>query len=271
MNNEIKLGFCNPPEPIYLYVKNGELNGESYLWYFHDIDRDKTTPVHQKGLTGYLSELRITAKEFKGKGNMKLDIVIAADEVYIIRTGIETNFAKTFLLSASQVYDFSKPLIIAATAGDENVVFCRLYDAATKVRIRREWNPNADWASLIAEIQSRLGGMSSSVGLAPEQPPHPQDLRVKYIRTLLNYPLDLVKEYLQFQDATTPSQLPVSKVDALVKNMCLAWAANYIEHPNQAETSYQQQVVDLVANGDDELTAINQWMQQIQAANTGSA
>ncbi|ABA24793.1 conserved hypothetical protein (plasmid) [Trichormus variabilis ATCC 29413] len=150
-------------------------------------------------------------------------------------------------------------------------MFCRLYDAATKIRIRREWNPMADWASLITEIQSRLGGISSSVGLAPEQPPHPQDLRVKYIRTLLDYPLDLVKEYLQFQDATSPSQLPVTKVDALVKNMCLAWAANYVENPHEAKSLYQQKVVDLVANGDDELTAINQWMQQVQGANAGMA
>ncbi|MBD2254880.1 hypothetical protein H6G14_27015, partial [Nostoc parmelioides FACHB-3921] len=79
-----------------------------------------------------------------------------------------------------------------------------------------------------------------------------------------------VKEYLQFQDATSPSQLPISKVDALVKNMCLAWSANYIDNPNEAESSYQQQVVDLVANGDDELTAINQWMQQVQAVKTGT-
>jgi hypothetical protein len=53
--------------------------------------------------------------------------------------------------------------------------------------------------------------------------------------------------------------------------MCLAWAANYVEHPNEAESSYQQQVVDLVANDADELTAINQWMQQVQGAKTGSA
>jgi hypothetical protein len=156
MNNEIKLGLCNPPEPVYLYVKNGELSGESFLWYHYDIDKEKTIPVQQRGLTGYLSELRITTKEFKGKDNIKLDIVVAADEVYVIRTGVETNFAKTFLLSASLVQDFSKPLIIAVTSGEENTVFCRLYDAATKVRIRREWNPNADWGSIICEIQSRL-------------------------------------------------------------------------------------------------------------------
>jgi hypothetical protein len=161
MNSEIKLGLCNPPEPIFLYVKNGELSGESFLWYQYNINNNQTIPVQQRGLTGYLQNLRLISKEFKDKDNMKLDIVVAADEVYIIRTGIETNFAKTFLLSASQVYDFSKPLIIAATPGEENVVFCRIYDAITKTRIRSEWDKNADWAGIISNIQSRLAELSS--------------------------------------------------------------------------------------------------------------
>ncbi|WP_320073232.1 hypothetical protein [Nostoc sp. MG11] len=153
---EIKFGLCNPPEPIYLYVKNGELSGESYLWYHYDINNDKTIPVQHRGLTGYLSELRVTTKEFKGKENIKLDIIVSADEVYIIRTGIETNFAKTFLLAISEVQDLSKPLVIAVTSGEENVVFCRVYDAVTKTRIRREWNANADWAEMIANLQTKL-------------------------------------------------------------------------------------------------------------------
>jgi hypothetical protein len=266
IKTEIQLGLCNPPEPVYLYVKNGEVSGECFLWYHYDIDKDKTIPVQQRALTGYLSELRLTAKEYKGKDNLKLDIVVASDEVYIIRTGIETVFAKTFLLAASQVYDFSKPLILAVTSGDENTVFCRLYDAATKLRVRKEWNPNADWASIIYEIQSRLGGASSSVSLIPEQQIHPQDLRIKLIRTLLNYPLDLVKEWLGFQDARSPSQLPIKKVDELIKTMCLAWAADKCNSPIQAQSSFQQQVVDAVENGTDELTAIKTWMQQVQKA-----
>ncbi|MBU7587363.1 MAG: hypothetical protein KAF91_31790 [Nostoc sp. TH1S01] len=270
MTNEIKLGFCNPPEPVYLYVKNGESSGESFLWYHFNIEQDKTIPVQQRGLTGYLSELRVTTKEFKKKENIKLDIVVAADEVYVIRTGIETNFAKTFLLSVSLVPDFSKPLIIAVTSGEENTVFCRLYDAATKVRIRREWNPNADWGAIITEIQSRLG-TSASLPLTPEQLPHPQDLRVKQIRTLLNYPLDLVKEYLQFQDVDRPSLLPVSKIDSLVKTMCLAWAADKFENPNDAESSYQKQVIDAIASGTDEVKVIKTWMQQLTTVNAGVA
>ncbi|AUB44313.1 hypothetical protein COO91_10536 (plasmid) [Nostoc flagelliforme CCNUN1] len=272
---DIKLGLCNPPEPIYLYVKNAELGGESYLWYHYDIDREKTIPVTQRALTGYLSELRLTTKEFKGKDNLKLDIVVSADELYIIRTGVETNFAKSFLLAASLIQDFSKPLIIVANAGDENTVFCNLYDAATKTKIYREWSRDLDWATIIRDIQSLLGGASSTIPSTPKlsvvpQPVHTLDLRVKNIRTLLDYPLDLVREWLQFQDTNSPSQLHISKIDELVKTMCLAWAADKCEYPNQAESSYQHLVVDAVASGADELVAIRAWMQQLQAVKTGA-
>jgi hypothetical protein len=281
MVTEIKLGLCNPPEPIYLYVKNAELGGESYLWYHYDIDRDKTIPVTQRALTGYLSELRFTTKEFKGKDNLKLDIVVSADGVYVIRSGVETNFTKSFLLAASLVQDFSKPLIIAANAGEQNTVFCNLYDAVTKTRIEREWNKNADWVTLINGIQSRLGGTSLTIPFVAEtqnppklsvvpQPVHPQDLRIKNIRTLLDYPLDLVREWLQFQDVDRPSLLHITKINELVKTMCLAWAADKCEYPNHAESSYQKLVVDAVGLGADELTAINGWMQQLQTAKAGA-
>ncbi|BDI20572.1 hypothetical protein ANSO36C_63740 (plasmid) [Nostoc cf. commune SO-36] len=279
MVTEIKLGLCNPPDPIYLYVNQGEVDGESYIWYKFNISQDKKIPVPQRGLTGYVSELRLTTKEFKGKDNLKLDIVISADELYIIRTGVETNFAKSFLLAASLVQDFDKPLIIVANAGDENTVFCNLYDAATKTKIYREWSRDLDWATLIRDIQCLLGGTSSSVSEPPLAPPklsvvpqalHPQDLRVKNIRTLLNYPLDLVKEWLEFQHVDRPSLLDISQINELIKSMCLAWAADKCEYPNEAESLYQKLVIDAVASGADELTAINAWMQQVQAAKTGA-
>lgn len=48
--------------------------------------------------------------------------------------------------------------------------------------------------------------------------------------------------------------------------MCLGWAADKVDNSNQAEHSYQQQVVAVVATGADELTAIKAWMQQVQIA-----
>ncbi|MBD2535954.1 hypothetical protein H6G97_44180 [Nostoc flagelliforme FACHB-838] len=279
MVTEIKLGLCNPPEPIYLFVNQGEVDGESYVWDKFNINQDNKIPVIQRALTGYLSELQLTTKEFKGKDNLKLDIVISADELYIVRTGIETNFAKSFLLAASIVQDFSKPLIIVANAGDENTVFCNLYDAATKTKIYREWSRDLDWARIIRDIQSLLGATSNSIPEPPLTPPklsvvpqsvHPQDLRVKNIRTLLDYPLDLVREWLQFQDVVRPSLLDINQINELIKTMCLAWAADKCDHPNHAESDYQKLVVDAVARGMDELTAINGWMQQVQAVKTGA-
>ncbi len=281
MATEIKVGLCNPPLPVYLYVNQGEFNGESYVWYKFDVNQDKKIIVQQRGLTGYLTELRLTAKEFKGKDNVKLDIVVSADEIYIIRTGVETNFAKTFLLAASVVQDFSKPIIIAATSGEENTVFCQLYDAASKARIRREWNKDADWAEIIHEIQSKLS-CSVESDIAPtvkQQPPTTQttvehtdkveinqDLRVKQIRTLLDYPVELVKEWLQFQGVSRPSQLHVTVVDELIKTMCFAWAADKFDHPNTVAISYQQYVVEAVRNGGDEVAAIRAWTQNVQSS-----
>ncbi|MCC5633962.1 hypothetical protein LC613_41885 [Nostoc sphaeroides CHAB 2801] len=275
MVTEIKLGLCNPPEPVYLFVNQGEVDGESFVWYKFNISQEKKIPVTQRALIGYLSELRLTTKEFKGKDNLKLDIVISADELYVVRTGIETNFAKSFLLAASLIQDFSKLLIIVANAGDENTVFCNLYDAATKTKIYREWSRDLDWATIIRDIQILLAGNSSTTPSTPKlsvvpQPVPIQDLRVKNIRTLLDYPLDLVKEWLEFQNAINPSQLDISKIDSLVKTMCLAWAADKCEYPNETESLYQKLVVDAVAGGADELAAISAWMQQLQAIKAGA-
>ncbi|WP_341531608.1 hypothetical protein WKK05_36645 (plasmid) [Nostoc sp. UHCC 0302] len=275
MTTEIQLGLCNPPEPVYLYVNQGEVNGESYVWYKFDINQDKKIPVSQRALAGYLSELRLITKEFQGKDNIKLEIVVSADELYVIRTSVETNFAKSFLLAASCIQNFEKPLIIAATAGEKNTVFCNLYDAATKTRIKREWSKDIDWASIIHDIQFLLGGTSSTIPPTPKlsvvpQAIHPQDLRVRNIRILLDYPVDLVKEWLQFQDVDRPSLLPEEKSDELIKTMCLAWSSDKCEHPNYAQSSYQNLVVDAVAQGADELTAVKTWMQKLQTVKAGA-
>lgn len=90
---------------------------------------------------------------------------------------------------------------------------------------------------------------------------NPKDLRVKEVRTLLNYPLDLVKEWLHSRNVTSPSELDSLQIDELVKTMCLAWAGNKFGHPNHAANSYQKHVVDAVPRGVDETTAISGWME----------
>ena len=90
---------------------------------------------------------------------------------------------------------------------------------------------------------------------------NPKDLRVKEVRTLLNYPLYLVKEWLHSRNVTSPSELDSVQIDELVKTMCLAWAGDKFGHSNNAVNSYQKHVVDTVSRGVDETTAISAWME----------
>ncbi|BAY87709.1 ERF family protein (plasmid) [Calothrix parasitica NIES-267] len=91
-----------------------------------------------------------------------------------------------------------------------------------------------------------------------------QDLRVKQIRTLLDYPLELIKEWLQSNGVERPSQLNSRKVDELIKTMCLTWAAPLSAHPNYTDNSYNKNVVRAVIEGCSEVEAIQDWMEQVQ-------
>ncbi|ABA24973.1 conserved hypothetical protein (plasmid) [Trichormus variabilis ATCC 29413] len=288
--SEIKLGLGNPPLPVYLYVDKELADNYTYGWHHYDPQQDKKTLVADRALTGYISEIKLTSKDFKGKENLKLDIVIFADELYVVRSGIETIFTKSFLLAASLIEDYNKPLTIVANPGDEKVVFCSIFDPQTRKRIRYQWDANSDWAFLIQSIQSRLSTSPKyeleEENISTPAPPaypnriaapppinpksaavHPQDLRVKQIRTLMDYPVDLIREWLQFQDVKAPSQLPIIKVDELVKTICLAWAADKLD-PNHATASYQQQVLNTVVSGTPEIQAIQGWMNYVAGLRT---
>ncbi|WP_256874470.1 ERF family protein [Nostoc sp. C057] len=94
---------------------------------------------------------------------------------------------------------------------------------------------------------------------------HPQDSRVKQIREILNYPRDLVVEWLQFQNVERPSQLEPRIVGELVKTICLTWAADKFDHSNHAANSYQKHVADAVASGADEVVAIRDWVNYVMS------
>jgi hypothetical protein len=157
MTKEITLGLGDPPIPIYLFVGNGLEEGKLYSWYKCDSSNgNKTIPVYQRALTGYIKELQVKTKEYKGKENAKLDILVSADENYVIRTGLETTFAKSLLLGLLEVDDLTKPLIIVVTPGEETVVFCALYDAETKSRIKITWQHDLHWLDIVQEINEAL-------------------------------------------------------------------------------------------------------------------
>jgi hypothetical protein len=264
---ELKLGICNLPEPVYLYVKKGDWEGKSYCWYYHDPETERNTPEYSPALCGYFSELRLTPKDFKGKDNMKLDIVVLADKTYIIRSGIETNFTKGFLLAIALVKDLSRPIIIGCSPGEQNTVFCRIYDALTKSKVEIDWSARSDWASIIKSVQNKLGALHQSQGEQTSRAfgPVNQDLRIKGVRTLLNYPTDLIVEWLSFQGVTRPSELSPETVDILVQTICLDWAKDKFTHSNHATNSYNKYVLNAIANGVEEIVAIRDWTNHVMS------
>jgi hypothetical protein len=94
-----------------------------------------------------------------------------------------------------------------------------------------------------------------------------QDLRVKQIRTLIDYPVELIKEWLQSNGVERPSQLDSHKIDELVKTMCLAWASPLSAHPKYTADSYDKNVARAVVNGESEITAIQNWMNAVYESN----
>jgi len=117
---------------------------------------------------------------------------------------------------------------------------------------------------LALEFKSWLATVEESPPQTTQPVPNSQDLRVKQIRTLLDYPVELIKEWLRSHDVERPSQLDSNKVDELIKTMCLAWASPLSAHPNYTADSYDKNVVRAVIEGYSEFEAIHNWMKQVQ-------
>ncbi|MEO1433447.1 MAG: hypothetical protein AAFV71_31185, partial [Cyanobacteria bacterium J06633_8] len=84
-------------------------------------------------------------------------------------------------------------------------------------------------------------------------------------RTLLDYPIELIKEWLQSNGVERPSQLDSRKVDELVKTMCLAWASPLSAHPKYTADSYEKNVVRAVIEGYSEFEVIQNWMNAVES------
>lgn len=154
-----KLGFGDLPLPTIVYVKN---EGD-YLWYTWDHANNKPLAIHAPALTGYLRGIERIEKEFRGDAKPKLRIHIEADQGYIIQTGLDSVFARGFLLNllALDPAQLALPITIAPEGNDakENgglsTVFCRLY--VGEQRVMSEWDSKADPEKLFKQGQARLG------------------------------------------------------------------------------------------------------------------
>lgn len=153
---QIKLGFGAIPKPQYVFVSRES----DYCWYMLAED-EKRMPIYDKALTGVITGIEFNKKVETTFGAVeKNDLYISADKPYIIRSGSDSYFSKTLLLSLDVLTaeQLLNPLTITVTPGDKTVVFCKIYDPLTYKSIGINWDENKeiDWQLLAQKISLKL-------------------------------------------------------------------------------------------------------------------
>lgn len=154
------LGY-SPDKTEFLFIGEAEDEKGSTPWYKWNHDNNSAIPVHEDALTGYINNVSVFNKPFKGKDSYKLHISVYADRKYEIRSGVATTFSRGFVLSLTKLIrelgidPRDTPLTISVTPGsdDSKAVFCGLYLRGEKII------PTWDSDSLnqrIKDIQAKL-------------------------------------------------------------------------------------------------------------------
>lgn len=163
---DIKLGFGSIPKAQYIYVNREE----DACWYSLSED-EKIIPIHEKALTGVITAIECN-KSIETKFGIanKTDLSIMADKPYIIRSGRESYFSKSLLLSLDtlSVEQLQNPLTIAVYPGDKTIVFCKMYDPATYKSIDFSWDGHKEID--LQALEQRVADKINQVAAANQVP-----------------------------------------------------------------------------------------------------
>lgn len=153
---EVKLGFGAVPRPQYVFVKKDN----DHCWYMLS-ENDQKIPIYDKALTGVITEIKIDRQVETAFGEVgKIDLSILADKPYIVRSGKDSYFSKSLLLSldALTFEQLRNPLTISVRPGDSNVVFCNIYDPVTFRSVGVSWDGHneIDWQNLGQQVSLKI-------------------------------------------------------------------------------------------------------------------
>ncbi|WP_445635580.1 DUF932 domain-containing protein [Nostoc sp. DSM 114161] len=158
---EVKLGFGAIPKPQYVFVSREN----DHCWYMLSED-EKRIPIYERALTGAITGIEVNKKvETKFKVVEKNDLYILADKPYIIRSGSESYFSQSLLLSLDILTceQLRNPLTMAVSPGESNVVFCTIYDPVTYRSIDVSWNGHKeiDWQALGQKVSLKINSLQN--------------------------------------------------------------------------------------------------------------
>lgn len=159
---DINFGFGNVPKPQHVFV--GKENNS--CWYMLD-ENDKQIHIEHKAITGIITGIECNKQvETKFGITQKTDITILAPTPYIIRSGRESYFSKSLLLSLNVITaeQLQKPLTISVEPGEKTVVFCNIYDPATYQKINFTWDghQNLNWDAIEASVSSKVNNNTTN-------------------------------------------------------------------------------------------------------------
>ncbi len=93
------LGFGKKTQPVYVFVKLVQEGPLTYVWYSRDKSEGQNVPILERDLTGYLVNVWRYERSDSATGERvpKLNVQVRADRDYLIQTGMQTNFSRSFL------------------------------------------------------------------------------------------------------------------------------------------------------------------------------
>lgn len=188
---EVKLGFGAIPKPQYVFVSKES----DHCWYMLS-DEKKQIPIYERALTGVITGIEVNKKVETSHGEAeKTDLHILADKPYVIRSGSESYFSKSLLLSLDilTAEQLCQPLTIAVSPGDKTIIFCTIYNPVTYRSIGVSWDGHKeiDWQALGQKVSRKINNTKTT---------EPRDVFIAQSNTYLsqlNWSPDQGRDYLQ--------------------------------------------------------------------------
>lgn len=175
---EIKLGFGSVPKPQYVFVSREA----DHCWYMLS-EEQRHIPIYDKALTGVITRIECNKKVETTYGEAeKTDLHILAEQPYIIRSGRDSYFSKSLLLSLDILTSeqLHQPLTIVVSPGDKKVVFCTIYNPITYQAIKINWDEHneVDLLSLEQKITQKINQIHK-----PESSTYPELRGIMMVQT----------------------------------------------------------------------------------------
>jgi hypothetical protein len=158
---DVKLGFGSIPKPQYVFVSKES----DHCWYMLSDDT-KPIPIYDRALTGLITGIECNKKVETSHGEAeKTDLHILADKPYVVRSGSESYFSKSLLLSLDVLTNeqLCQPLTIVVSPGDKTIVFCTIYNPVTYRAVGVSWDGHKeiDWQALGQKVSVKINNIQN--------------------------------------------------------------------------------------------------------------